>query len=67
MTGVANQLEREIAARVCTAKELDAWRLRDRGLSRRLIALALGVSDSTLRDRLRNADRKIAIAIEEVA
>jgi predicted DNA-binding protein (UPF0251 family) len=63
MTGIASPLEREIAARVCTVKELEAWRLRDRGLGKRAIALALEISVSTVKSRLFNADRKIAIEL----
>lgn len=57
------ELEREIAAKVCTDKEFEVWKLRGRGLSRRSIALALDVAPSTVRDRLWNADRKIALEI----
>ena len=60
---MASPEEREVAERVCTVKELEAWRLRDRGLSRWAMSLALGVGMSAVRDRLRNADRKIAIEI----
>lgn len=64
MNEVATPLERDTAAKVCTAKELETWRLRDRGLGKRATALALGVSVSTVKSRLFNADRKIAIALE---
>jgi DNA-binding CsgD family transcriptional regulator len=63
MMGVAGQAEREVAAKVCTEKEFEAWQLRDRGLSRWAISLALGIGLSSVRDRLRNADRKIAIEL----
>lgn len=50
-----------IAADVLTPKELHAYELRHRhNLSLRQIALALDISVSTVRQRLFNADRKIA-------
>lgn len=64
MTGtVASPEERAAAEKVCTLLELETWRLRDRGLSQRTMAVALGVSVSTIRTRLFNADRKIAIEL----
>jgi len=57
-----------LAAKVCTAKELEALELRDRnGLGQRMIALSLGVARSTVRERLDNADRKIQAALKEEA
>lgn len=57
-----------VAARVCTAKELEALELRDlHGLGQRVIALSLGLSRSTIRERLDNADRKIQTALKEAA
>jgi DNA-binding NarL/FixJ family response regulator len=63
VSGVASPLECEIAVRVCTSRQLDAWRLRDRGLSLRAIALAVGSSVSTVRSQLWEADRKIALEL----
>lgn len=45
-----------------TAKELDAHRLHERGMSQRAIALALDISRSTVRTRLENAHRKLELA-----
>ena len=56
--------EHEAAQHVCTPAELDAWTLRHQGLSRRQISLALRISPSAVRDRLFNADRKIANHLE---
>lgn len=59
-----------LAKNVCTAKELEALELRERhGLSQYAIALVLDLSRWSVRERLRNADRKIDIAIrnEEAA
>lgn len=69
MSGVAGPTERAAAERVCTPKQLEVWRLRDRGLSLRSASLALGVSVSTVRGQLFEADRKIAIELakEEAA
>lgn len=65
----AGPLERDVAARVCTQKQFEVWKLRDRGLSLRQIALGVGVSVSTVRTQLFEADRKIAaeLAKEEAA
>jgi DNA-directed RNA polymerase specialized sigma24 family protein len=57
----------EQAAASLTAPELAAWLLADRGMSQRNIALALGVSRSTIRSRLENAARKLANAQKEPA
>lgn len=54
-----------IATTVCTNAELELLRLRDRGLSRRTIALATGRHPSTVRDILWNADRKIELALRK--
>lgn len=54
----------ETAARVCTAKELEALRLRDQhDMGSRLIALSLGITRSAVRERLDSADRKIHAAL----
>jgi DNA-binding CsgD family transcriptional regulator len=50
-----------------TDAELESWILADRGMSQRNIALALGVSRSTIRSRLENAARKLANAQKEPA
>lgn len=50
--------------RVCSTKELDAVKLSLDGAGRRRIAHALGISESSARDRLRNARRKILDAVE---
>lgn len=52
-----------IAQRVCTSGELAAWRLEQAGQSQRAIAVALGVSRTTIRDRLENAARKIRLEL----
>lgn len=62
--GVASPEERAAADKVCAPRELETWRLRDRGLSIRSIALALRCSTSTVRSALWNADRKIAEELE---
>lgn len=56
---------RSLAEQVCTAAELDAWRLVQRGMSQRAIALALGISRSSVRDRVESAARKVAEAMED--
>jgi DNA-binding CsgD family transcriptional regulator len=50
-----------------TPAELESWILAERGMSQRNIALALGVSRSTIRSRLENAARKLAQAQKEPA
>jgi DNA-directed RNA polymerase specialized sigma24 family protein len=56
----------ELAKQTLTQKELYAYELRHRHqLSLRQISLALGVSLSTTRDRLDNADRKMAAALRD--
>lgn len=57
-----NQTRRDTAQQVCTPKELDAWRLHEQGLGWKSIALALDISISRARDRVWNANRKIALA-----
>lgn len=52
----------DTAKQVCTAGELAAWILADRGLSQRNIAATLDISRSTVRSRLENAARKISHA-----
>jgi DNA-binding CsgD family transcriptional regulator len=55
---------RAIAERVLTARQLDALKLKAGGMGRRRIAVALGISEAAVRDRLAAAARKIR---EEVA
>lgn len=52
-----------VARQVCTPKELAALELREFGYGTRLIALTLGISRASTRERLENADRKIAVAL----
>ena len=55
-----------IAATVCTEGELQALKLRDdKHMGTRAITLVLGLSRSTIRDRLASADRKIHHALQE--
>jgi len=61
----ADAAVRTIAAQVCTAAELEAWAMEDRGLSQRAIAHHLGISRAAVRDRLNNAARKIARALND--
>jgi DNA-binding CsgD family transcriptional regulator len=56
-----------LASRTLTLTEFDTWLLANRGMSQRSIALALGVSRSTIRSRLENAARKLANAQKEPA
>lgn len=46
-------------ATTLTPAEHEAWTLANRGLSQRAIALALGISRSSVRARLENATRKL--------
>jgi DNA-binding CsgD family transcriptional regulator len=57
----------ELAATVCTPKELEVLQLAHRGMSERSIALALDISRSAVRSRLENAIRKITRARKEQA
>jgi DNA-binding CsgD family transcriptional regulator len=50
--------------RALTAKEAEALHLRNAGMSTRTIALALGISRGAVRDRLKNAARKLAATKE---
>lgn len=50
-----------------TPAEHEAWTLHTRGLSQRAIALALGISRSSVRARLENATRKLNHAKETAA
>jgi DNA-binding CsgD family transcriptional regulator len=60
--------EHEQTARdTLTVTEYESWLLQTRGMSQRSIALALGVSRSTIRSRLENAARKLAQAQKEPA
>lgn len=54
------------AAGVITHRELDVLELRHGGMSDRAIALALDISRRAVRDRRKNALRKIAL-IKEAA
>jgi DNA-binding CsgD family transcriptional regulator len=54
----------ELALQVCTPLELDALALHTAGCSQWQIALALGISRRSVRDRLDNAHRKILNAQE---
>jgi len=53
---------RELAERVCTRKELEALKLWDAGAGYRRVALMLGISPSSARDRIVRAVRKLAAA-----
>lgn len=50
---------RELAERVCTAKELEALRAREAGAGYRRIALMLDISVSSARDRVQRALAKL--------
>lgn len=52
-----------VARLVCTAAELEAVERWEAGMSQWAIAYELGISRSAVRERLRNAERKIEIAI----
>lgn len=53
----------QLAQDTLTPKELSAYELRYRhNLSERQISLALDISRSAVRDRLENANRKVAAA-----
>ena len=52
----------DTAHKVCTPNELAAYIPATRGVSQRTIALNLGISRASVRDRLENARRKIALA-----
>jgi predicted DNA-binding protein (UPF0251 family) len=67
LLGVRPMSNRSVPEGVLTKAELGAWLLADRGMSQRNIALALGVSRSTIRSRLENAARKLAQAQKEPA
>lgn len=56
---------RALVESVLTARELDAVKLHNAGYGTRMIAQSLGVDRSTIRDRLKSAERKILEAIEE--
>lgn len=53
---------RELAARVCTEKELEALKLKAAGYGERRIAIVLNISRTSVRDRLRNGERKLLAA-----
>jgi DNA-binding CsgD family transcriptional regulator len=63
----ASPAECAAAERVCKSapKQLEVWRLRDRGLSLRQIAYGIGVSVSTVRSQLLEIDRKIAVELRK--
>lgn len=52
---------------VLTAKEYEAFRLEAAGVSQRSIALALGITRGSVRDRLASAHRKAALLAKEEA
>lgn len=62
--GVPRELV-ELAEATCTAKELDALKLKAAGVSNRGISRALGISSATGRDRLERAFVKIRRAADE--
>lgn len=57
----------DIARHVCTPGELQAFQLNQKGMGTRAIALTLGVSRSTIRSRIENAQRKITAARKDEA
>ncbi len=58
----------QTAANVCTTNELIVLYLRnERHLGTRRIALVLGVTRTAVRERLDNADRKLAAILKETA
>jgi DNA-binding CsgD family transcriptional regulator len=58
----------QTAERVCTPKELEALELHHRrGLSYSQIALTLHIHPGSVRDRIKNAHRKIAAATRDAA
>jgi len=56
--GISAEL-RETIERCCTAKEIEVLKLKAAGAGRRRTALALGISESSVRDRLASAARKV--------
>jgi DNA-binding CsgD family transcriptional regulator len=50
-----------------TPKEHAAWTLQQRGMSEHNIALALGIGRWAVRERLRNAHRKLATRKDDTA
>lgn len=55
---------RAAAEAVCTDKELEALKLAAAGYGQKRLAMTLGISRSSLRDRLMNAERKILNRLE---
>jgi len=53
----------QLARRTLTPREYDAWRLSIAGQGRRRTARILGISDTTARDALTRARRKLNEAI----
>ena len=58
--GVPPEL-REVIERVCTEKEIEVLKIKASmpNAGRRTIAAMLGISDASVRDRQRSAERKI--------
>jgi DNA-binding CsgD family transcriptional regulator len=52
----------ELARRVCTANEIEVLELKASGYGRRRMAVALGISEDSVRSRLTNAKRKLTAA-----
>jgi DNA-binding CsgD family transcriptional regulator len=59
--------DHHLAEQVCTPRELTCLKLNTQGFGYRLIAGALGISVSTVRDKIKNAERKITNAKQEAA
>lgn len=64
MTQVEAQQRYDLAQHVATPKEFQAWKLKEAGRSQWDIAHHLRVSRSTVRDRLRNVEKKMREAQE---
>ena len=54
-----------LARRVLTTNEYEAWVLSANGAGYNRVALALSISPSTARDRIRRARRMLAIALDD--
>ena len=54
-----NASTRALVERVCTEAEVEVLKLKARGWGRRRIARMLAISDTAVRDRIRNAQRKL--------
>lgn len=57
---------REVIERVCTRRELEVLKMKAAGAGRRTISLALGISESAVRDRLNAAQRKIQAELDRL-